>query len=124
MLTIMIPKTLKVKEEEVTLMDVVVVMAIMIKTMFMVTTVFSIEIILTIEVVIMIVVMAMVKETTITMLHKLIIPVNKIMKLVPLKTIEDLVSDVEVQTTCQKLVAHLHIYVSSTRHLLKEKRKK
>jgi hypothetical protein len=55
------------------------------------------------------------------------IPTSKIslkMKLVPLKIKEIPVLDVEVQTTGQRLVAHLHTYVNYTKHLLKEMRKK
>ncbi|GJY89877.1 ribonuclease H-like domain-containing protein [Tanacetum coccineum] len=95
---------------------VVVVVAIMVTTVFLTKT------ILTTVVVIMAVVV--VKEITLTMLHKLIISINKIMKLVPPKTPKDPVSGVEVQIIGQKLVTHLHIYVSFTKHLVKEKRKK
>nr|GEV74363.1 putative zinc finger, CCHC-type [Tanacetum cinerariifolium] len=105
-LTIMITKTLEAKKEEVTLVGVGVVVEIM------VTTIFPTETILTTEVVIMIVVVAVVvvKEITLTMLHKLIVSISKIMKLVPPKTPKDPVSGVEVQIIGQKLVARLHIY--------------
>nr|GEU58402.1 retrovirus-related Pol polyprotein from transposon TNT 1-94 [Tanacetum cinerariifolium] len=115
-------KNLEAKEDEVTLVGIVVVVAIM------VTTVFPTKTIVTTEVVIMdvvvVVVVIVVKEITLTMLHKLIISVRKIMKLVPPKTSKEPVSGVEVQITSLKLVAHLHIYVSFTKHLIKEKRKK
>nr|GEW40799.1 putative zinc finger, CCHC-type [Tanacetum cinerariifolium] len=106
------------KEDEVTLVGMVVVVVVVVE--IMVTIVSPTKTIVTTEVVIM----AVDKEITLTMLHKLIISIRKIMKLVPPKTPREPVSGVEVQITGLKLVAHLHIYVSFTKHLVKEKRKK
>ncbi|GJX99552.1 disease resistance CC-NBS-LRR class family protein [Tanacetum coccineum] len=97
-------KNSRSKRERGNLMGVGVGVAIM------VTTVFPTETILTTKVVIMVVVVVVVKEITLTMLQKLIISINKIMKLVPPKTPKDPVLGVEVKIFGQKLVARLHIY--------------
>nr|GEY39780.1 retrovirus-related Pol polyprotein from transposon TNT 1-94 [Tanacetum cinerariifolium] len=88
-------ETLQTKEDEVTLVGMVVVVVIMVKTVFPTKTIVTTEVV--IMVVVVVVAVVMVKEITLTMLHKLITSIRKIMKLLPPKTPREPASGVEVK---------------------------